>query len=92
MARRTSTEQLEKAARLADAAHELIENSGVISINGIGRPNVLLHEESFFEAFGERDIVTKESDDYRFYYYDDGHTVWEANEPIRKEQDDGETV
>lgn len=92
MARRTSTEQLEKAARLANAMHALYEESGVISVNGIGRPSVLLTTESFLEAFGERDVEIEEKNGRRFYSYFDGQMVWETNESIGKEIDDGETV
>lgn len=92
MARRTSTEQLEKAARLANAMHALYEESGVISVNGIGRPSVLLTTESFKEAFGERDIEISEKNGHRFYSYFDGQMVWETNEQIKKEAEHEETA
>lgn len=82
---KTTTEDLERAARLADAMYELNEKTGVISVGGIGRPSVLLRPESWKEAFSERpEAVIEDKGDTRFYSYDDGHILWGTNEQIKE--------
>lgn len=89
---KTTTEDLERAARLADAMYELNEKTGVIGVGGIGRPSVLLRPESWKEAFAERpEAVIEDKGDTRFYSYDDGHILWETNETI-KEANNAEAV
>ena len=83
----TSTEDLEKAARMAEALYELNQRTGIISVSGIGEPSVLLRPETWKEAFGERpEAIIEEKDGNRFYSYFDGNMKWETNEPIEEEK------